>query len=124
MPFDWMKFLDVARFLQAQDGTGVDEEAAKRCATSRAYFAAYCCARNYARDKLQFVPSRQPDDHEALRRYLGIQGRRSMTSVANKLVSLRMWRNQCDYDDTVPNLLNMLSSAISTAQAVVNSLQP
>lgn len=51
MTFDWTEFLKLARELQERaDDADLPfaPEAAKRTAVSRAYYAAFCHARNYA----------------------------------------------------------------------------
>ena len=63
MGFDWREYLILAQFLQGHSEIKYSEEAARRAAVSRAYYAAYCHARNYARDKLNFVPERKGIDH-------------------------------------------------------------
>ncbi len=66
MAFDWREYLDLARSL-TQPGTGFTQEAALRCAMSRAYYAAFCHARNYARDHHGFMPAYDPSDHKLVR---------------------------------------------------------
>jgi hypothetical protein len=56
MAFDWREYLVLARWLQTNTPPGMTEEGARRCAVSRAYYAAFCYARNYARDFLGFTP--------------------------------------------------------------------
>jgi len=107
MAFDWAEYLKIARFLQEQGGNRLSEEAAFRCAVSRAYYAAFCHARNYARDRHGFSPKYTADDHSLVRRHF--QSRRA-AGIAIKLDSLRQWRNSCDYSDAVPNLAVLLSS--------------
>jgi hypothetical protein len=50
MAFDWKEFLELARILgRDAEGSG-HREAFLRSALGRAYYAAFCHARNYARD--------------------------------------------------------------------------
>jgi hypothetical protein len=99
MAFDWNELLQLARFLQDQAGVQVDKEAALRGAISRAYQAAFCHVRNYARDRLGFQPRNSPEDHGRLRAHL----KKGKTRVlAERLDDLRLWRNQCDYLDELP----------------------
>jgi hypothetical protein len=122
MPFDWHDYLDLARWLEANTPPGTSDEAAKRTAISRAYYAAFCYARNYARHYLGFVPRDDETDHGRLRAHLR-QRRRHGT--ADKLDSLRDARNQCDYDDNVTeDLAAMLGTALREADYVFQSLPP
>lgn len=123
MPFDWTKFLELTRFLQSYSGSEIDEETAYRCAVSRAYYAAFCYARNYAEANLGFVRSKTREDHVRVRKVLTLQGKRKMTDSAAKLDRLGRWRGQCDYDDSVLNLPTILKSAIEEAQSVLSNLK-
>jgi hypothetical protein len=85
MPFDWKEYLALARALQQQAGSAPNPEAVFRSALSRAYYGAFCYARNYARDWLGFHPRNDADDHGRLREHLKQRRRRS---VADKLQPL------------------------------------
>ena len=56
MAFDWREYLALSQWLQANTPPGMSQEAAHRCAISRAYFAAYGYALHYATQYLEFVP--------------------------------------------------------------------
>ena len=120
MAFDWAEYLKIARFLQEQSGNSLSEEAAFRCAVSRAYYAAFCHARNYARDRHGLTPRYTADDHSLVRRHF--QSRKA-AGIAIKLDNLRQWRNSCDYNDSVPNIALLLSSALTEAQKVFDILK-
>jgi hypothetical protein len=122
MAFDWCEYLSLARWLQTNTPPGVTDEAARRDAISRAYYAAFCYARNYARDFLWFSPRNDADDHGRLRAHLK-QKRRHAT--AQSLDRLRQWRNECDYfDDVTFDLTLTAASAIKEADYVLQSLPP
>ncbi|RLA98419.1 MAG: hypothetical protein DRG83_14520 [Deltaproteobacteria bacterium] len=116
MAFDWREFLELAKDLVDRAGTNYSAEAANRTAVSRAYYAAFCWARNYAESRLGFQRRSGVQDHERLRRYLTAQGKPQMASRLNRL---RGWRNDCDYDDQVPNISNRVKSALKTANKVI-----
>ncbi len=118
MAFDWRDFLALAKTLQAGLG-GVTTEASTRSAVSRAYYAAFCHARNYAVSNLSFRAGQNVDDHMRIRSHLSGRG---MLEVSRRLNQLRQWRNSCDYDDTVLNLGRIVGSAIHEAEAVLNRL--
>ena len=119
MPFDWRQYLNLAGFLQGGAGGAVDVEAALRSAVSRAYYAAFCHARNYARDNQNFVLTGSPRDHALVRAHFS---GRNEYQLAEWLDMLRRWRNGCDYDDTVQNLPQMAGAAVGRAQDVLNQL--
>lgn len=121
MAFDWKEYLELARFLQGQSGMTYWQEAASRSAVSRAYYAAYCHARNYARDREGFLPSGGPQDHGRVRGHFQASGR---VSIASDLDDLRRWRNDCDYDDVIAGDLNQLvGSAPQNAQDIIEALK-
>src|SRR5581483_12108810 len=96
MPFDWSAFVSLARDLKASPEP--DPEARLRTALSRAYFGAFCHARNYAQRWLRFQPSGTEEDHRRVRECLWGKRRQN---VARALDQLRRWRNIADYaDDT------------------------
>lgn len=57
MMFDWDEYLRLARHL-VQDGAAPSEEALQRCATSRAYYAAFWKARLARHDATLRVAAR------------------------------------------------------------------
>ena len=120
MAFDWKEYLELARFLQGQSGTSYSQEAAYRSAVSRAYYAAFCHARNYARDRENFSPTGRAVDHQLVRKHFQQQGR---IIIASELEDLRQWRNTCDYDDNVGNLNQLVQSALQSAQDIIEKLK-
>jgi len=118
MPFDWREYLELARELAGLRGSGYSQEAAERSAVSRAYYAAFCWARNYAEKNLGFTPKRDPTDHLQLRDHLQNQGYPKLGSDLNKL---RRWRNACDYDDQIPQLRQQVSFSIKVADKIIQA---
>lgn len=123
MPFDWKQYLDLARELsQSTTSNAGTREARLRSAVSRAYYAAFCHARNYSRDWLKFVPNHTADDHGRLRAFLKDGKRRG---IALKLDQLRQWRNDADYSDSVTSdLATMTTYAVSEASKLLDLLPP
>lgn len=121
--FDWRDYLWLANDLgSGAQGSVVTiriSEAASRCAVSRAYYAAFCHARNYATSHLGFVPTNKGADHWLLRQYLANRGRRDF---ANRLRRLHAWRKQSDYDNAVVNLATTVRDALRESAAVIQRL--
>lgn len=113
MVFDWKEYLNLARSLQTQG------EASLRTAVSRSYYAAFCYSRNYARDHQKFYPSYETSDHFSVRDHFQRHGK---PDIARRLQRLREWRNECDYDDTVYNIVVIVRSAIDSAQKIIDIL--
>jgi uncharacterized protein (UPF0332 family) len=123
MSFDWSEYLDLARELVLQSSGPSLSEARVRAAISRAYYAAFCQARNH-------LSSRQPQldfptDAE-IHRFVREQFQRRLEpmskAVAANLDRLRDWRNFADYQDTVRNLPYTAQLALSAADAVLTAL--
>jgi len=120
--FEWADYLELAHSLQAQSSTGNYKEAMLRTAISRAYYCAFCHARNYSRDWLAFIPRNDPDDHGRLRAHLKAKRRKG---DSDRLERLRQWRNECDYHDEVKIDLSAVAlAAISEAERLLHSLSP
>jgi hypothetical protein len=118
MPFDWREYLQLSGFLHGGVGS-FTEEAGWRSAVSRAYYAAFGHARNFARDREGFLTRGTPEDHDRLRDHFRQQ---RQDRLAQSLGRLRHWRNQCDYDDDVPGLSQIVGAATLTAREVINQL--
>ena len=119
MSFDWIEYLNLARFLQGYGGSSFSQEAGLRCSVSRAYYAAYCHSRNYARDQRSFIPTYKSAGHKRVREHFQNLG---MTDISSKLDDLRVWRNSCDYDDSVSNIFVLVSSAVVRSQEIIGKL--
>lgn len=119
--FDWQEYLKLASFLKSWSGPEFDGEAARRCAVSRAYYAAFCTARNYAARQWGFVPKKQGVDHKRLREAFRDNRR---PRIAQQLDRLRQHRNNCDYEDDLKgaDLRVMADTCIGAAEAVVAKL--
>jgi hypothetical protein len=122
MAFDWSEYLKLARWLATNTPPGVSEEAARRDAISRAYYAAFGHACQYAQDNLGFQPRNDPDDHGRLRAHLKSKRRHA---TADSLDRLRGWRNDCDYRGDFPgDLQATVTNALGDADYVFQSLPP
>ena len=118
MGFDWREYLAVARFV-SQRAEDVGEEAARRCAISRAYYAVFCHARNYARDRQKYQPTYDGRDHHGVRNHFRPQRIRRISGL---LGDLKTWRELCDYQDEVENLPLLVEQALDSAREVIDLL--
>jgi hypothetical protein len=124
MSFDWAEYLSLAEDLCAVPISGPPHgsEARQRAAVSRAYYSAFILARNHLRDidgirippqvnAHQFVGALYLNDPDPVRQGIG-----------DTLIRLRRVRNRCDYDDAVPNLLNLTSVSLSWSAQIIADL--
>lgn len=116
MSFDWIDYLELARFLNGQANRVDLTEALQRTAVSRAYYAAFGFALNYAKASLGFKETGSSQDHQKLREHFEKSGKLLLASRLNKL---RLWRNSCDYEDQVPNIPQYVKNAIQEADKVI-----
>jgi uncharacterized protein (UPF0332 family) len=121
MPFDWKEYLNLAKSLQKQHGNDYSQECAFRSAISRAYYAAFCYARNYIRDHENFLPHNSAMDHSLVREHFRQQGRFDISNTLNYMIR---WRNTCDYEDTIgKDLRQTVSETIQYAQEIIDRLK-
>jgi hypothetical protein len=122
MAFDWREYLTLAEAIHREAGATLPEEAANRSAVSRAYYAAFCAARNWAATHQNFQAANNPNDHPLLRNHF--KGRRGWLEVASTLDELRQWRNQCDYTDEIPGDIPALAQmALQGSQKILDRLR-
>lgn len=98
--FDWSQYLSLAKRLIQPHGRSSIPEANLRSAISRAYYAAFCGARNNLESRGKTCPPRT-NVHTWVRTQFtntGLQG------VYANLDRLRIIRNEADYDPIVENL--------------------
>jgi hypothetical protein len=119
MPFDWKEYLLLSQEIyRSRDRIG-HNEAIFRCVVSRAYYAAFCGSRYFAKIHQKYVPSNSAIDHIKIRDHFRNRGR---NDVASKLEELKKWRTKCDYNDDVRNIEIMTKQAIKTAFEIFNHL--
>ncbi|MEW6212218.1 MAG: hypothetical protein AB1631_28070 [Acidobacteriota bacterium] len=122
MAFDWQEYLHLAKHIRDNCEQLPNEEAALRCAVSRAYYAAFCYACAQAEQRYGFKRTKTPQDHFGLRQQFHARG---MSGLTGKLDDLRKWRNDCDYeDDADANLEMMLANAINRAEHIIKTPTP
>ena len=118
--FNWADYLALARSLAQFPDLGVNDETILRCAISRAYYAAFCHARNYARDRHGLALRYNGEDHFLVKKHFTT---RRAQGVALKLDQLRLMRNQCDYADAMTDLTKLLPRALAEAEMVIAILK-
>lgn len=114
--FAWSRYLELAKELALRT-----DEASLRSAISRAYYAAYCTARNALRSRRELgVDVREshavvwnaflsrPDPNQ---RKIGMEGKR-----------LHMARRRADYEDVIPNLAHLVQGTLLQADALLGEI--
>ncbi|MCZ7568230.1 MAG: hypothetical protein M5U01_06540 [Ardenticatenaceae bacterium] len=105
MAFDWSEYARLAQELAGDPPEpAAGQEARARSALSRAYYAAFCEARNLLKKrKLYTDPGRDDEEHRNEHRYVHRKFEQHQNfnyqKVADNLKRLRIDRNIADYDD-------------------------
>lgn len=131
MNFDWQMYLILAKCLYNNCNEISHEEACLRAAISRGYYAAFCTARNLARDRNQIDLSGRSSDHRDVKNFYKSARqagndpllRENLQKVGNKLDRLRDYRNKADYIDHLPGLRSDTQVAIQLASDILDLLQ-
>ncbi|HXF05948.1 MAG TPA: HEPN domain-containing protein [Blastocatellia bacterium] len=122
MSFDWLEYLDLARELAGQTTAASTQEAKWRSAISRAYYAAFCKARNCLRDKQGLSIPRTGQAHRIVWRQFKNSPDKSRKRIGENLRRLLNDRRQTDYEDVVSNLPVLTHKAVTRASEVVSVL--
>jgi uncharacterized protein (UPF0332 family) len=123
MSFNWFDFLTLADALLRTPSSPGLEEASLRSAISRAYYAAFCSARNFARDRGEIAPTGTGRDHQLVKNHFSTSPNRIRRKIGADLDRLRRRRNRADYTDVlVGRPVPLARSSVAMAQDVLNAL--
>ena len=122
MTFDRSEYLQLARELAGQAVSPAKEEAKLRSAVSRAYYAAFCKARNYLRDVEGHSIPPGPESHQYVRVEFENSPDKLRRMVGWELGQLRIRRNRVDYDDSVTGLSSLVEISLRAAQDVISTI--
>ncbi len=122
MSFDWSEYLGLAQELSGQTASPASQEAKLRAAISRAYYAAFCKARNHLRDREGHAIPIGGKAHAYVRDKFKNSPDQLRSQIGHNLDRLRRHRNIVDYDDSVSGLLPMTSRDLKLAQRVLSAL--
>lgn len=122
MAFDWSQFLHLAKELAGYQVQQVDLEAKFRSSVSRAYYAAFCKARNYIKMNDGFL-SKGVQDHQDVPLWFKNRTDMASKSIAENLKRLRANRNKSDYNDEVEELPRLVEQSLSFADKVLIALK-
>jgi len=119
--FPWPEYLNLSRNIVQNIQAFNNQESVHRCAVSRAYYSAFCSARNYARDFQNFKPTERGRDHSLVIDHFKNNG---MVDIAFKLLDLKGWREKSDYqDNSMNNNINkMTTDAFTRADYILNRI--
>lgn len=124
MSFDWNAHLARAHRLATvtRTATPATTEARRRAAISRAYYAAFCLARNRLRDRDRVPIPLSGAAHVVVADAFKRSADRSRRAIGYELERLRRMRNVAGYDDDYPGLAGAVRVALRRAEDVVTSI--
>ena len=124
MKFDWSEYFNLAKELAE-----TSKEAELRSAVSRAYYSAFCLARNYLRDIQQYPRLWRNKTYDinahqyVAEKFIYNQSKSQiMIEIGKDLSRLRKMRNKADYEDTIFNLKREAKTALMLAQNIISAL--
>jgi len=122
MSFDWTEYLALAQDLAGQRVTPPTVEAKLRSAISRAYYAAFCKARNHLRDREGHDIPTTGEAHVKVRDIFRDSPYRQRKSIGTTLNRLREDRRKADYDDSIRNLPDITTKALTECNKILMEL--
>lgn len=122
--FDWAEYLTLAEDLRAGRTPTAAVEALQRAAVSRAYYAAFCPARDYLIDTgaLSFVRREEPRLHEKVAETFKLSTSGTRREIGTWLREMREARNRCDYEADNPRLAEDLRSTLIKSRWTLDHL--
>jgi uncharacterized protein (UPF0332 family) len=98
-------------------------EAGLRSSISRAYYAAFCIARNYLRDDLDDPRLKRQNNDVNTHKYVADELTNSrdinLSKAGKNLSRLRSYRNQADYEDNVRGIKSNTVMSIKLAEEII-----
>jgi len=122
MSFDWTEYLNLAQDLAGQKVAPPTKEAKSRSAISRAYYAAFCKARNHLRDKEGCLIPCTGDAHRIVRDTFKDSPDSRRKKIGVNLNRLREDRRKADYDDSMKSLPDITRIALIKSDQIVTEL--
>ena len=124
MKFDWSEYLNLANQLVNVE----TNEAKQRSSISRAYYGAFCLARNYLRDYLGYTRLSRRDFDVNVHQYVAEEfnkfdpKNKRMVEIGRDLGRLRNFRNKADYEDTIFSLQKDTQMSLQLAQNTIDNI--
>ena len=122
MSFHWGEFLVLASSLREKPHSPGPQEASLRTAISRAYYAAFCSARNFARDYEGLALTNTGQDHFRVISHFQSANDSKYQKIGAALDRLRMNRGKADYGDAVDALPSVALVSVHMAERLLNDL--
>ena len=122
MTFDWSEYLKLAQELAGRTVGPARQKAKLRSSVSRAYYAAFCQARNYLWDVEGYSIPTTSEAHIHVRDEFKFSSDKLRRKIGDNLDRLRLERRKADYEDVVTGLPSISRMALTLAGQVISSL--
>lgn len=120
--FEWNELIDLAHSIRNSAGLG-SAEAINRSAISRAYYGAFCLARNKGVNEGWISINNTGRDHEIVKNYYKGSSNRTKMNIGVALERLHVYRKYADYDDLCCDSENKAQACINRAQTIRDQLK-
>jgi len=116
--FSWNEFYRLAEHLH--NGCSFEcWEAVQRTIVSRAYYAAFCMAKEVLEHKYKITVPQNSASHTYVRIEYKKQGR---GDISDPLRELRKYRNCCDYNKNVKDLHLLVNKSLILSEDIIRNL--
>src|SRR5579884_44771 len=123
MSFNWTDYLTLAQELTSRSAPSPLQEAYLRCAISRAYYAAFCQARNRLIYKDGYIMPSRANPHKVVIEEFENSSDKTRSYIGTLLRNLRSVRNIVDYEDKYRgNLSGRTRAVLREAEEVIRLL--
>lgn len=125
MSFNWIDYLTLAENLAKDPSLPGPKEASFRAAISRAYYGAFCTARNFAEtnENPPVFRTGKTTDHKLIIEHFSKSSDPARKKIGANLDRLRSDRNKADYDDYLHQPNSMATISIQRAQQIIKTFQ-
>lgn len=120
--FDWAELIVLADGLNRSRDIG-PEEAVNRSIINRAYFGAFCLARNVARERKWLSLSNNAGDHSKVQNYYKNSKDKTKKQIGLVLERLHIARKEADYKDILEGSFEKALKSIRQAQDIEAQLK-
>lgn len=121
MNFNWDDYLFLAQELATPTNLP-NQEARLRSAISRAYYSAFCKARNFLRDEQRVQIPLTGEAHRLVWMHFKSRSGKTYKKIGENLRRLLNDRRCADYDDVIRDLPILANKALWRAQDIVSTL--
>ena len=122
MSFDWREFLILAHQLIGSGKARANQESHRRSSISRAYYAAFCAARDNLPSSAAIPPTGEA--HQKVPKCYERTPGKLNKRIATNLRRLRDARRKADYDDAVTGLASLATVSVQRAEQLFSDLGP